>query len=231
MSIIFHVAYRLRGWALPPLTTIEQCLASGQTDDNIMLELQRGDGCEMYGYLEVNKVAGNFHFAPGKSFQHAHMHVHDLAIYASNKFNVSHYIKELSFGESYPGRINPLDNTNKLLESETDLSGMVMYYIKVVPTEYEYLYGSQLKTNQFSVTEHFRSLGSREGQGLPGVFFFYELSPIMVRFTETRKSFTHFLTQLCAIIGGVFTVAGMLDKLVYHSLRSLEGKNTQGKLI
>lgn len=67
---------------------------------------------------------------------------------------------------------------------------------------------------QFSVTEHFRSVSSREGQGLPGVFFFYELSPIMVKFTETRKSLPHFLTQLCAILGGVFTVAGMLDRLV-----------------
>lgn len=40
------------------------------------------------GFLQVNKVAGNFHFAPGKSFQQAHMHVHDLMPFASQKFNV-----------------------------------------------------------------------------------------------------------------------------------------------
>jgi hypothetical protein len=34
------------------------------------LKRQAGEGCNIYGYLEVNKVAGNFHFAPGKSFQH-----------------------------------------------------------------------------------------------------------------------------------------------------------------
>ena len=76
---------------------------------------------------------------------------------------------------------------------------------------------------QFSVTEHFRSVSSREGQGLPGVFFFYELSPIMVKFTETRKSLPHFLTQLCAILGGVFTVAGMLDRLVRRHARTVDG--------
>jgi hypothetical protein len=42
------------------------------------LKNQEGEGCNIYGYLEVNKVAGNFHFAPGKSFQHGSMHVHDL---------------------------------------------------------------------------------------------------------------------------------------------------------
>ena len=80
-----------------------------------------------------------------------------------------------------------------------------------------------LLPRQFSVTEHFRSVSSREGQGLPGVFFFYELSPIMVKFTETRKSLPHFLTQLCAILGGVFTVAGMLDRLVRRHARTVDG--------
>jgi hypothetical protein len=38
------------------------------------------------------------------------------------------------------------------------------------------------------------------------VFFFYDLSPIMVRYVEQRKSFLHFLTSVCAVVGGVFTV-------------------------
>jgi len=57
----------------------------------------------------------------------------------------------------------------------------------------------------------------------------YELSPIMVKFTEERKSFTHFLTGVCAIIGGVFTVAGIIDALVYHSLRNIKKKIEIGK--
>lgn len=38
-----------------------------------------GEGCRMWGHLEVNKVAGNFHFAPGRSYQQGNMHVHDIA--------------------------------------------------------------------------------------------------------------------------------------------------------
>ena len=47
-----------------------------------------GEGCNVYGSLEVNKVAGNFHFAPGKSFQQANMHVHDFLAFQKEDFNV-----------------------------------------------------------------------------------------------------------------------------------------------
>lgn len=59
-----------------------------------------------YGFLEVNKVAGNFHFAPGKSFQQ-YVHVHDLQSFGLDNINMTHYIRHLSFGEDYPGIVNP----------------------------------------------------------------------------------------------------------------------------
>lgn len=49
-----------------------------------------GEGCNVYGFLEVNKVAGNFHFAPGKSFQQSGAHVHDLLAFQKDSFNVRH---------------------------------------------------------------------------------------------------------------------------------------------
>lgn len=62
-----------------------------------------------------------------------------------------------------------------------------------------------------------------------GVFFIYDLSPIMVKFTENTKSFTHFLTGVCAIIGGVFTVAGIIDSFIFHSMKTLKKKIELGK--
>ena len=50
--------------------------------------------------------------------------------------------------------------------------------------------------------------------GMPGVFFTYELAPMMVKYSEKQKSLGHFLSNLCAIIGGVFTVSG---KWIYSS--------------
>ena len=65
--------------------------------------------------------------------------------------------------------------------------------------------------------------------GMPGVFFSYELAPVMVKYQQKEKSFGHFASGLCAIIGGVFTVAGIIDKLVYNSARILQQKTELGK--
>ena len=86
-----------------------------------------------------------------------------------------------------------------------------------------------LKTNQYSVTEHFQKQKISNEHQLPGVFFFYDLTPIKVHITEEKESFTHFLTSLCAIIGGVFTVSGIIDHLIFHGHNALAKKIELGK--
>jgi len=216
-------AYRRKGWGFANAEHVEQCQREGFVDK---LNEQRNEGCHIYGSLFVNKVAGNFHFAPGRSFQNHHMHVHDLSPFKGGKFNLSHEINSLSFGKPFPGARNPLDGVKKA--TTVTGSAIYQYFVKIVPTEYHNLDGDVLKTNQYSVTEHFRQLDapqqagpgghSHGGGGLPGVFVIYDNSPIMVTFKERRRSFTHFLTGVCAIVGGVFTVAGMIDSLVFHSV-------------
>ncbi|KAL9315770.1 hypothetical protein ACSQ67_016771 [Phaseolus vulgaris] len=193
-----------------------------------------GEGCNVYGFLEVNKVAGNFHFAPGKSFQQSGVHVHDLLAFQKDSFNLSHHINRLSYGEYFPGVVNPLDNVHWIQETP---SGMYQYFIKVVPTVYTDVNGHAIQSNQFSVTEHFRTGDVGRLQSLPGVFFFYDLSPIkagllpliIVTFTEEHVSFLHFLTNVCAIVGGIFTVSGILDSFIYHGQRAIKKKMELGK--
>lgn len=54
---------------------------------------------------------------------------------------------------------------------------------------------------------------------IPAAKFSYDLSPIQIVVTQRSKAFYHFITTTCAIIGGVFTVAGILDGLLHASLR------------
>uniref|UniRef100_A0A3P9CGH5 Endoplasmic reticulum-Golgi intermediate compartment protein n=1 Tax=Maylandia zebra TaxID=106582 RepID=A0A3P9CGH5_9CICH len=211
-------AYRRRGWAFKSADTIEQCKREGFTQK---MQEQKNEGCQVYGFLEVNKVAGNFHFAPGKSFQQSHVHVHDLQSFGLDNINMTHLIKHLSFGKDYPGLVNPLDGTDvtapQVLQEFLLCFGFHFFHQVV-------------KTNQFSVTRHEKVANGLIGdQGLPGVFVLYELSPMMVKFTEKHRSFTHFLTGVCAIIGGVFTVAGLIDSLIYHSARAIQKKIELGK--
>lgn len=43
------------------------------------------------------------------------------------------------------------------------------------------------------------------------LFFNYEISPLMVIHKETRQSLAHFLTSTCAIVGGVLTIASLVE--------------------
>jgi endoplasmic reticulum-Golgi intermediate compartment protein 3 len=215
-------AYRQRGWAFTNGEEIAQCKREGFSE---MMAAQANEGCQMYGHLLVSKAAGNFHFAPGKSFQQHHMHVHDLQPLSSDSYNLTHTINQLSFGHNYPGLVNPLDGVSK--RTDDAYASMFQYFVKVVPTVYQSADGQLIKTNQFSVTEHYRPIDKSGGEhggaghGLPGVFFMYDLSPIMVHVTEHSKSFGHFLTSVCAIVGGVFTVAGIIDSFVYRGMQRL----------
>eukprot|EP00795_Rhopilema_esculentum_P011453 gene11453-21658_t len=53
--------------------------------------------------------------------------------------------------------------------------------------------------------------GSR---GVPGIYFKYDLSSIMVSVTEEGRPFWQFLVRLCGIIGGIFATSGMLHSFV-----------------
>ena len=174
------------------------------------------EGCNLFGFLEVNKVAGNFHVAPGKAFQSAAGQlVHEFKPFDTHTYNVSHTIHSLSFGVHYPSRVNPLDGATAILQNG---SGVFQYFVKVVPTTYEPARGPKIHTHQYSVTDQFKSAHDpTKGFVLPGVFFIYDISPIMVKFTEKRTSFTHFLVSLCAIVGGVFTVSGIIDSVIYST--------------
>ena len=63
-------AYRKKNWAFNP-DNFEQCLAEKNfTRDSSAFK----EGCQIYGYLEVNRVGGSFHIAPGKSYSVNHVH-------------------------------------------------------------------------------------------------------------------------------------------------------------
>lgn len=218
-----QAAYRERGWTLDPMV-VEQCVREGLT--KAMVE-QQGEGCQVYGFVEVNKVAGNMHIAPGKSYQQgSFVHVHDTHMLDPH-VNITHRVTRLAFGDPYPGVVNPLD---EVVRVDKEGATMFQYFAKIVPTAYKYLDGRVLATNQYSVTEHSRRIDLKtEKGGMPGFFLMYDLSPVAIRFVEHRRSFAHFLTGVCAIVGGVFTVAGMIDRAIYTSMRSLQKKIDLGK--
>jgi hypothetical protein len=85
-----------------------------------------------------------------------------------------------------------------------------------VPTQYRFLNGTVIQTNQYSVTEHLRHVNPGSNRGLPGVFFIYEVSPLHVEISEEyRRGWIAFFTSVCAVVGGVVTVMGMVDQYMF----------------
>ncbi|GJY28940.1 endoplasmic reticulum-Golgi intermediate compartment protein 3 [Tanacetum coccineum] len=179
--------------------------------------LADGEGCRVYGVLDVQRVAGNFHI----SVHGLNIFVAQMIFEGATHVNVSHVIHDLSFGPKFPGHHNPLDDTNRILHGT---SGTFKYYIKIVPTEYKYISKEVLPTNQFSVTEYFSPMNEYD-RTWPAVYFLYDLSPITVAIKEERRSFLHFITRLCAVLGGTFALTGMLDRWMFRFLEAVTKPN------
>jgi len=124
------------------------------------------------------------------------------------------------------GVLNPLDGVEKVKpESLKAIGVMHQYYISVVPTTFEDLSGKQLYVHQITANSN-----EIQTHTLPALYFRYDLSPVTVKFFQTKESFFRFLVQICAIIGGIFTVAGIIDALVHKSVVNILKKAQIGKL-
>ncbi|XP_038686776.1 protein disulfide isomerase-like 5-4 isoform X2 [Tripterygium wilfordii] len=99
------------------------------------------------------------------------------------------------------------------------------HYLQIVKTEV-FGKGDHKLIEEYEYTAHSSLV---ESVYVPVVKFHYELSPMQVLITENPKSFSHFLTNVCAIIGGVFTVAGIADSILHNTIRLMRkielGKN------
>ncbi|CAH0515687.1 unnamed protein product [Peronospora belbahrii] len=177
---------------------------------------QDGEGCRFTGKMFVNRVAGNFHAALGRTFHREGKMVHQFRPGQEYYYNSSHIIHSLSFGEPMPSVTGALDGVSKIM---AHTGGVFQYYIKIVPTIFSDIDKNTIHSYQFSVTQQssYMSLSGRM-TSLPGTFFVYDFSPFMVKVENDRMPFTHFLTKICAIVGGVISIAGFVDSFMYNSL-------------
>lgn len=210
----------------------EDLLNSGQVDTQAArLQFENKEGCRLKGNIKVNKVPGNFHIS-----SHAyHDKIYSIIGHEIGKLDFSHEIVHLSFGENqdlqviqstfHEGVLSPLDTVKKIKSENVKEAVSYEYYIKVVPTTYKTLKNEEFYVHQFTANSNeYRS------EGAPAVYFRYDLSPVTVKFSQVQESFFHFIVQVCAIVGGVFTVAGLLENLLHSSIAKVLKKRDEGKL-
>lgn len=185
------------------------------------------EGCLVLGTVWVNRVPGNFHIS-AKSGQHD---------FDPKTTNMSHIVHHFSFGSPLPQKvvrhlpddvarnINPLDGRTFVnLEEQSTHE----HYMKVVSTHYRVGKDSLFNRGdalgyQMSTSNH----QYKSDPATPQAKFSFDLSPTAVVIIQGGKRWYEFVTSLCAIIGGVFTVISLLDGAIYSVAKQVKG--AQGK--
>lgn len=246
-----HEAYIKANWAFFDGKDIEQCEREGYVK---WINDHLNEGCRVQGTAKLNRIQGNIHFAPGKSFQNyngkGNPHGHDLSLYNKNsQLNFNHIINHLSFGKEVKSNghnemvIKPLDGHQILPEGMDTHFHVFSYFAKIVPTRYEYLFpdtnGNKIvETAQFSATYHDRPMrGGRDSDhpttihmrgGTPGVFINFEMSPIkVINHEEYASSWSSFFLNCIITIGAILAVGTMSDKVIYKAQKTILSKKNK----
>lgn len=77
-------------------------------------------------------------------------------------------------------------------------------------------------------THHIRPLQSGSSL-MPGLYIVYEFSPLRSIIRETHLPFFELCTSLCAILGGVFTMMGLVDSFLYSMSKEVQRKSKSGE--
>ena len=196
----------------------------------------RHEGCNVFGWLQVQRVAGNVHFAVRseailavseseqalQALFDRHVQIHGDTSdddFHAIQLNSSHVIHTLRFGVAhFNGQQNPLEGVRRIDRKAT---GVDKYFIKVVPTEYVSLWGWVIETYQYSVTEYYSPL-PEGSKSMPGVYLLYDTSPIQVNVRATRLGVLHLLVRTCAVVGGVWAITGAMNRGVHKGLAAFK---------
>jgi len=179
------------------------------------------EGCEITAKMTIRKVASTIHVGVGRLFKAQFVKTPSLDFVTH--LNFAHKIHQLTFGPDFPGMVKVLDgrDANAHVPPNTE---HFQYDLHVIPTRYIEFTGEEIVSHQYSVTEYVKSIDQTQRHNelvSAGLIANYDFTPFEVRVTKTRKKFTHFLTECCAILGGIFAFTGMLDNFSYRINKSM----------
>ncbi len=195
------------------------------------------EGCEVAGSVGVSRVPTTLRVWARADYQDIEpLHV-----------NLTHSVRGLSFGDGEPSGAGPrhaipprrggalaarvsamrseLGFHTEPLADETFPMRMpyqdLAHYLKVVPASFAfhdgavgdmYLYAATHRTNLRLGTD-------------PRIHFTVDVTPMRMRVSETRQSLVSFLTHTVAVLGGLFTVVGLLDGAIFYTSSALTKKS------
>ena len=189
------------------------------------------EGCKLKGEFYIDAVPGSF-IISGKAFYPT---IERLKREGMDKYNLEHVINDLYFGDNkeisslYLISLRKSKLTNALIGKKrlNDKNQMVyQYYLKIIPSKYKFINTNEINTYQYTVN----SFADFTYNNLPSLYFKYDLSPITIEYKYNKMHFLTFLINIFAILGGVFTVAGIIDAIIHKSVLLLLRKAEMNKI-
>lgn len=196
----------------------------GSTSNNLKDQSEQHPGCQLAGHLLLDRVPGNFHIL-------ARSNHHDIE---PQMTNTSHKVNEFYVGDptakywiqerqrqrssqvpkeiEFNNKIIPLNNN---IYSTKNLHESYHHYIKLVATKIDGMKVGRRELVTYQMTAN-SQLAYYDDKVTPEAKFVYDISPIAVKYTFDRSTrrWYDYLTSVFAIIGGIFTVVGMLEAFI-----------------
>ncbi len=195
---------------------------------NLARAVNSQEGCALVGKIRVNQVPGEYHVSfhnyrsLWRDFNQKHK---DLV----PKIKLSHSFKSLSFGDTTERVVKRFElDPNLFFRSFEDINTFkdnqilnYNYFVKIIPYMLvDENWGSTYYAYSFSLTSKSTPFNPQYDE-MPIVNIRYEFSPIMMKVTHLKRDYLHFLTHVSAIVGGVFVVFSIINRistnLIYSS--------------
>ena len=206
-------------------------LASTDKYKKIKEQLDKGMGCLVQGSHDMYQVPSKLFFATDRDTWLITKLQKD-APDTYNKFSLDHYFQQFAFGDltqaegiqehfaEYPEHTR-LDmvkdqveaNRAAIMNQEGDFVHYNFYkFISVVP--HMFLDTSTEEEVDFRSYSYALTLNKKKPdkeQGVNMVMMIFEFSPVSMSITKSNQPLSRFIISICAIVGGVFVVFGLIN--------------------
>eukprot|EP00397_Hematodinium_sp_SG-2012_P014695 GEMP01014950.1.p1 GENE.GEMP01014950.1~~GEMP01014950.1.p1 ORF type:complete len:423 (+),score=96.33 GEMP01014950.1:470-1738(+) len=225
-------AWAKKGWEKPKDYVFEQC----QENQPHLVLPELGEGCYIEASFTMRKKPVKMVIGlPTQLWGDNILHQNFFRQVEEGRLNWTHVIHGTSFGPKFPGFVPVLDGQSRVasavhpgqadnLDNGVDESLLrsqyFQYDIHIIPTEYVPGNGeAATDSHQYSVTDFmkrinlYEDLTSSTVAPFGGIRFDLSFTPFRVSWIKSRKQWTHFLTECCAIVGGIIAFSTLVDNL------------------
>ena len=197
----------------------KRAIAHNERIEEAKADADSKKGCNLVGFLMLNRVPGNFHIQ-------ARSENHNMNPAMAN---LTHIVHKLYFGNTMTNRVQRIVDKmpDSLFDAKANLTPLdgrsfgtdalhkaYHHYLKVVSTHFSR--DSRSGYNSAAAPMVYQMLESSQvmsygAEDVPEARFTFDLSPMAVIISRKTMALYEFVTHICALIGGTFTVVGLMS--------------------